>query len=179
MRRSLAILSMVFLMVMRDAQAQPLTIDPESIVPLPAKFDMEPPTPDVPPEMARFYGAWIGTWHDDRHILVVERIKPNGHADVVFAQSDSAFFGTNREWWRSGVGGAAPKGSMAKKTSGALTTAASPMSRQALRRPSMIWNRRLPTAAHCPACSRGRYCSPASHAAVFSPCIMPVSGPAE
>jgi dienelactone hydrolase len=100
MRRSLAILSMVFLMVMRDAQAQPLTIDPESIVPLPAKFDMEPPTPDVPPEMARFYGAWIGTWHDDRHILVVERIKPNGHADVVFAQSDSAFFGTNREWWR-------------------------------------------------------------------------------
>ena len=91
---------MVFLMVMRDAQAQPLTIDPESIVPLPAKFDMEPPTPDVPPEMARFYGAWIGTWHDDRHILVVERIKPNGHADVVFAQSDSAFFGTNREWWR-------------------------------------------------------------------------------
>jgi hypothetical protein len=51
---------MVFLMLMLNAQAQPLTVDPESIVPLPEKFDMEPPAPDVPPEMARFYGAWIG-----------------------------------------------------------------------------------------------------------------------
>jgi len=24
----------------------------------------------------------------------------NGHANVVFAQSDSAFYGMNREWWR-------------------------------------------------------------------------------
>jgi len=39
---------------------------------------MEMPAPDVPPEMARFYGAWVGTWHDDRHILVVERVKPDG-----------------------------------------------------------------------------------------------------
>ena len=82
------------------AQAQSLTVDPESIVPLPDKFDMEMPAPDVPPQMARFYGAWVGTWADDRHILVVERIKPDGHADVVFARADSAFYGMNREWWR-------------------------------------------------------------------------------
>jgi dienelactone hydrolase len=94
------VLSTVFLMLMHSAQAQPLTVDPESIVPLPDKFDMEAPTPDVPPEIARFQGAWIGTWHDDRHILVVERVTRDGHADVVFAQSDSAFYSMNREWWR-------------------------------------------------------------------------------
>jgi len=84
-----------------NSQAQSLTVDPESIVPLPAQFDMAPPSPDVPPEIARFYGAWIGTWHDDRHVLVVERVKRDGRADVVFAQSDSAFYNMYREWWRS------------------------------------------------------------------------------
>jgi dienelactone hydrolase len=91
---------MVFSMVIHNAQAQPLTVDPESIVPLPDTFDMEAPGPDVSPEIARFHGAWIGTWHDDRHILVVERIKPDGRANVVFAKSDSALYDSNREWWR-------------------------------------------------------------------------------
>src|SRR5262245_4736320 len=100
MRRPLAISLMVFLMSMLNAHTQPLTVDPESIVPLPDKFDMEAPAPDVPPEIARFQGAWIGTWHDDRHILVVERVTADGHASVAFAQSDSAFYGMNREWWR-------------------------------------------------------------------------------
>lgn len=100
MRRPLAVLSMVFLMLMHRAQAQPLTVDPESIVLLPEKFDMVAPAPDVPPEIARFHGAWIGTWHDDRHILVVERVTPDGHANVVFAQGDSALYGMNRAWWR-------------------------------------------------------------------------------
>ena len=31
---------------------------------------------------------------------MVERIKSDGHADVAFAQADSAFYGMNREWWR-------------------------------------------------------------------------------
>jgi hypothetical protein len=97
MRKPLAILLMVLLMSTINAQAQPLTVDPESIVPLPDKFDIETPSPDVPPEIARFQGAWIGTWHDHRHILVVERVKADGHANVVFAQSDSAFYGMNRE----------------------------------------------------------------------------------
>jgi dienelactone hydrolase len=104
MHRTLAVLAMVFLILMHKAQAQPLTVDPESIVPLPDKFDMETPAPDVPPEMARFHGAWVGTWHDDRHIFVVERVKRDGHANVVFAKAASAFydpsFGMNREWWR-------------------------------------------------------------------------------
>jgi hypothetical protein len=101
MRRLLVILSLVFLMPMLSAQAQPaLTVDPESIVPLPDKFDLETPAPAVPLEIARFQGAWIGTWQDDRHILVVERVRPDGHVHVVFARSDSAFYGMNREWWR-------------------------------------------------------------------------------
>src|ERR1700704_3256632 len=100
MRRLLIVFSTLFSIFMHNAQAQPLTVDPESIVPLPDKFDMVAPAPDVPPEIARFQGAWIGTWHDDRHILVVERVRSDGHANVVFARSDSAFYGTNREWWR-------------------------------------------------------------------------------
>jgi len=100
MRRLLIVFSTLFSIFMQNAQAQPLSVDPESIVPLPDKFDMEMPAPDVPPEIARFQGAWIGTWQDDRHILVVERVTPDGHANVVFAQSDSAFYSMNREWWR-------------------------------------------------------------------------------
>ena len=92
---------MLFLLLTHVVQAQQLTVDPETVVPLPDKFDMETPAPEVPPEVARFHGAWIGTWHDDRHILVVERVKRDGHADVVFAQSDSAFYDMSREWWRS------------------------------------------------------------------------------
>jgi membrane carboxypeptidase/penicillin-binding protein len=92
MRRLLVALSTAFLISVQAAAAQPLTVDPESIVPLPDKFDIEVTAPDVPREIARFQGAWIGTWHDDRHILVVERVKPDGHANVVFAQSDSAFY---------------------------------------------------------------------------------------
>jgi hypothetical protein len=100
MRNLLSIIAVLLMTSIPHAYAQPVTVDPESIVPLPEKFDIEMPAPDVPPEMARFVGAWVGTWHDDRHILVVERVKPDGHADVVFANSDSAFYGTNREWWR-------------------------------------------------------------------------------
>jgi hypothetical protein len=36
----------------------------------------------------------------ERHILVVERVKPDGRANVFFAKSDSAFYDMNREQWR-------------------------------------------------------------------------------
>ncbi|MGY4497410.1 hypothetical protein ACVWYH_001337 [Bradyrhizobium sp. GM24.11] len=41
-------------LMMQSAQAQPLTVDPESIVPLPPRFEMELPASDVPPEIVRF-----------------------------------------------------------------------------------------------------------------------------
>jgi hypothetical protein len=98
----LIVIVAVFMSWMHNAQAQPVTVDPESIVPLPDKFDIGMPPPGVPPEIARFHGAWIGTWGDDiRTILVVERVKPDGRADVVFAHGDSAFYDTYREWWRT------------------------------------------------------------------------------
>jgi dienelactone hydrolase len=97
----LTIIVVVVMSWTSNARSQSLTVDPESIVPLPDTFDMELPANDVPPGIARFQGAWIGTWQDDRHILVVERVEPDGHASVVFANSDSAFYGINREWWRS------------------------------------------------------------------------------
>lgn len=102
MRNFLTIIAVVFMSSMHIARAQPITIDPESIVPLPDKFDIEMPAPDVPPEIARFHGAWIGTWGDDnRHALVVERIRPDGKANVVFAHADSAYYNMYREWFRS------------------------------------------------------------------------------
>ncbi|WP_315837542.1 hypothetical protein [Bradyrhizobium prioriisuperbiae] len=61
MRNLLPTLIMVVLMSwISNAQAQPLTVDPESVVPLPDTFDMETPAPDVPPEMARFQGMTTG-----------------------------------------------------------------------------------------------------------------------
>jgi len=86
MRGPVALVSALLLLGMCAAQAQPLTVDPESIVPLPKTLDMQSPAPDVPAEIARFHGAWIGTWHDDRHILVVERVRRDGHAHVLFAE---------------------------------------------------------------------------------------------
>ena len=98
MRRSLTMIAVVFAGWMHNAQAQPPTVDPESMVPLPDKFDSELPAADVPYEIARFQGGWIGTWGDDiRTILVVERVKPDGRADVIFAHGNSAWYGTYRE----------------------------------------------------------------------------------
>jgi hypothetical protein len=62
MRNSMTVIAVVLMNWMYNAHAQPLTVDPESIVPLPDTFDMESPAPNVPPEIARFHGAWIGTW---------------------------------------------------------------------------------------------------------------------
>jgi dienelactone hydrolase len=100
MPRPLLLVATLLSIWMHNALAQPISVDPETIVPLPDTFDMEMPGPDVPLQIARFHGAWIGTWQDDRHILVVERVKPDGRANVVFAQADSAFYNMNREWWR-------------------------------------------------------------------------------
>ena len=102
MFRVLTIVHAVLVMVMIGAHVQPLTVDPETIVPLPDRLEMETPAADVPPEIARFQGAWIGTWYDDvKTILMVERVKPDGHAGIIFAHGDSGFYGMYREWWRS------------------------------------------------------------------------------
>jgi len=45
MRNLLLVIVAVFMTWMHNAQAQSLTVDPESVVPLPDKFDIEMPAP--------------------------------------------------------------------------------------------------------------------------------------
>jgi dienelactone hydrolase len=102
MRKLMVLIAAVLMSWMPGVQAKGGPEDPESIVPLPDKLDVETPAADVPPEIARFQGAWIGTWADEiRHILVVERVQPLGNANIVFAIGDSAMYGFSREWWRT------------------------------------------------------------------------------
>jgi hypothetical protein len=107
---------------------------------------METPAPDVPPEIARFHGAWIGTWGDDiRTVLVVERVKADGRADVIFAHGDSACYGTYREWWRA----------EAKIADGVLTIAGKAMLTEWLRSLQYAFDgpdRLFQTSTHCRGC---------------------------
>jgi dienelactone hydrolase len=84
------------------AWGQAAPSDPESVVALPPSFEITSPGPDVPAELARFQGAWVGTWEDEfRNILVVERIAADGKANVVYAWADSTFYGVSRAWVRA------------------------------------------------------------------------------
>ena len=78
---------------------------PEHLVPLPQKLDIEAPKRDVPAEIARFHGAWVGTWGDEmRHILIVERVDATGNADIVYATGDYAPASAWAAWERfSGI----------------------------------------------------------------------------
>lgn len=60
-------------------------------VPLPAEITVEDPEPGVPPEMARFAGVWgMGAWDGVLpHVLVVEHVRPDGAARVVYAWGDA------------------------------------------------------------------------------------------
>lgn len=66
--------------------------------PLPADVRLVPPSSDVPQALARFAGAWIGTWTDKQgaggqcHALVVEEVLPQGHARIVYS------VGTHEPW---------------------------------------------------------------------------------
>ena len=75
--------------------------DPESLVPLPKQFEMKPLAANVPASIARFHGAWVGTWGDDlRHVLVVESVGPDGKAAVIYANADSSAYAVWAAWQR-------------------------------------------------------------------------------
>jgi hypothetical protein len=59
-------------------------------IPLPPDLALEPPAADVPPNMARFAGAWgHGAWDSVLpHVLLVEAVDREGHARVVSAGGD-------------------------------------------------------------------------------------------
>ena len=85
-----------------QAQVRLAQPDPESLVPLPAKLEIEPPGADVPPAIARFHGGWTGTWGDElRHILVVERVSAGGTASIVYATGDLPAYSAYAGWHRT------------------------------------------------------------------------------
>ena len=46
-----------------------------------------------------FAGAWSGLWgHRLKHILVVNNVRPDGHAEVIYAYGDMASWGISRDW---------------------------------------------------------------------------------
>jgi len=49
----------------------------------------------------RFSGAWIGAWGGLlHHILVVENIRPDGNANIIYAVGDNAAANVHRQWRR-------------------------------------------------------------------------------
>jgi hypothetical protein len=104
-------------------------------------------------------------------------------SDVGRNQLRSWSFATEAHWLRDNGfavlalmrrGRGRSEGINGEENLGEITTDLSLMCQQASRKRSKISLRRLPMAANCPACGPDRCCSPASRAAGFSPCTMPV-----
>jgi pimeloyl-ACP methyl ester carboxylesterase len=70
-------------------------------VPLPeeTKISLLPST--APVDHRRFVGVWIGAWEDAiRHVLIVENIRPNGEAQVIYAVGENPWANTRGAWHR-------------------------------------------------------------------------------
>jgi pimeloyl-ACP methyl ester carboxylesterase len=66
-------------------------------VPIPADVRVEVPL-NVPETLSRFSGAWVGSWGDKlHHILIVENISASGEASVVYAVGNE---GVKAQWRR-------------------------------------------------------------------------------
>jgi dienelactone hydrolase len=67
-------------------------------VPLPPDLSLEAPGPDVPPELAKFAGVWgNGAWDGVlAHVLVVEQVRPDGEARVVYGYGDAPDWNVSR-----------------------------------------------------------------------------------
>ena len=86
----LIVIGLVLLLVpslSRGAEAR----DCRDETPLPADVRLIAPGADVPPDAARFAGAWVGPWKEAGGdtlcaTLVVEEVLPTGHARVVYSR---------------------------------------------------------------------------------------------
>ena len=68
-------------------------------VPLPQDVRVAEAGPSVPVAHKRFLGAWVGAWGGVlRHVLVVEEVRPNGSARVLYAVGQST--NVRPEWGR-------------------------------------------------------------------------------
>ncbi len=70
-------------------------------VPLPEDAKISAPPSASPLNHQRFVGAWIGAWEDAiRHVLIVENIRPNGEAQVIYAVGDNQWANIPGAWHR-------------------------------------------------------------------------------
>jgi len=87
----------------RSAEAR----DCRDETPLPAGVRLIVPGADVPPDAARFAGAWVGAWKDATGdtvcaTLVVEDVLPTGHARVTYSHGTWEPFGLRVPmYWRA------------------------------------------------------------------------------
>ena len=71
-------------------------------VPLPDDAVVRPSTSPMPTDHGEFTGAWVGAWGGLlRHILVVEDIRANGVASVIYAIGGNPAWGIKRAWHRT------------------------------------------------------------------------------
>lgn len=73
-------------------------VSAQPVVPVPADLTVEAPGADVPPELAKFAGVWgNGAWDGVlAHVLVVEQMRSDGQARVVYAYGDAPDWNVNR-----------------------------------------------------------------------------------
>jgi pimeloyl-ACP methyl ester carboxylesterase len=70
-------------------------------VPLPENAKVSVVPSNAPLNHRRFAGAWIGAWEDViHHILVVEDIRTDGQAKVIYAVGDNPWAKTVKAWHR-------------------------------------------------------------------------------
>jgi hypothetical protein len=69
-------------------------------VPLPANTRITSSS-GISENFKRFSGAWIGAWGGLlHHILIVENIRPDGNANIIYAVGDNAAANVHRQWRR-------------------------------------------------------------------------------
>ena len=70
-------------------------------VPIPIDAKIAPVAQDVSEDQRRFLGAWAGTWAGDhRHVVIVEEVRANGDANIIYAIADHASAQTQAIWRR-------------------------------------------------------------------------------
>lgn len=70
-------------------------------VPLPEDAKISTSASTAPANHQRFAGAWIGAWEDAiRHVLIVEEVRPNGEAQVIYAVGDNRWANIPGAWRR-------------------------------------------------------------------------------
>lgn len=70
-------------------------------VPIPEDAKVSAPADSASETHHRFTGVWIGAWGGQlKHILIVEDVKPDGTATVVYAWGDSPRLNIQRGWQR-------------------------------------------------------------------------------